>query len=474
MQYYASKISDNMAETPEGFLLCKNVPIARTGPLEYAASELPGIDTGKDTVTVYREAADVFSETAMASFEGKPVTDEHPDDSSITPENATKYQKGNAQNIRRNGELLIADLMILDAGLISKIKGGKRDVSCGYKAGYEVRGNKLVQVGIEGNHVAVVDSGRAGSKVAIKDSAQTSLTQPNKTKRRVFMKKTGTKTNIIAQIMNLCHRDSKPDELAEVLDEFESVIKDEAVSVTVEKPHSVPSQAGLQDNHAPLQKDSPAHIQKDSSDGIAILVGLLEKLIVKQDEIMLRLSAPQVTDSDPLDELEAALLQDSDDITDDSDDITKDSEDIIEDSDDITEDSEDIIEDSLDESEVLADAEDIDIHEVSGATGATGATASNKPAVHHDSALAAFRKMKPIIANIKNPRQKRIMTDSLSKIMRPYIQHGKRRPPAGNYQKIAKARRSANSFDGVYMKDSKQANHLKKVMAKIEARRGVK
>ena len=50
--YYGSKISDNMTKTPEGFLICHNVPIGRTGEYKYLSCEI-GQD-GNNVVSVYR------------------------------------------------------------------------------------------------------------------------------------------------------------------------------------------------------------------------------------------------------------------------------------------------------------------------------------------------------------------------------------------------------------------------------------
>ena len=86
LAYYGYKISPNQLETDEGFLICRNVPIARTGDQQYLASEL-GLD-GDKVVTVHRPEEEVFSEATIASFEGKPVTDNHPsellDSSNVT------------------------------------------------------------------------------------------------------------------------------------------------------------------------------------------------------------------------------------------------------------------------------------------------------------------------------------------------------------------------------------------------------
>lgn len=172
LAYYGYKISPNQIETDEGFLICKNVPIARSGDQQYLASEL-GLD-GDDIITVHRPEAEVFSEATIASFEGKPVTDDHPSEL-LDANNAMTHAKGHAQNVRRGvgewNDYLLADLHVQDDGLIEEIRNGKREVSCGYTVEYEDNGDgTFTQTHIRGNHIAVVDEGRAGHKAAIMDS----------------------------------------------------------------------------------------------------------------------------------------------------------------------------------------------------------------------------------------------------------------------------------------------------------------
>ncbi len=71
--YYGTRISENMTLTPEGFLICHAVPIGRTGFQEYDADdiELPEKTSGR--VKISREKDEVFSDSAIASFEGKPL-----------------------------------------------------------------------------------------------------------------------------------------------------------------------------------------------------------------------------------------------------------------------------------------------------------------------------------------------------------------------------------------------------------------
>ena len=86
------------AESTEGYLICRGVPVARSGTQLYLPAELglpPG--TVPDPVPVYRPEGEVFSPACMASFEGKPVTEDHPDlPEGVSAENIRLYQKGHA------------------------------------------------------------------------------------------------------------------------------------------------------------------------------------------------------------------------------------------------------------------------------------------------------------------------------------------------------------------------------------------
>lgn len=171
LTYYGSRISPHMTETPEGYLICHDVPINRTGTQEYTAGEMQIDGDPERIITVNRYPEDVFDAAALASFEGKDVTAGHPPEN-LTPENHAAYSKGHVENVRRAGDQTIADLHIKDATLISDIKNGIiREVSCGYVCNWEPDGAGYKQTNIRGNHVAIVPHGRAGHDVAIKDQA---------------------------------------------------------------------------------------------------------------------------------------------------------------------------------------------------------------------------------------------------------------------------------------------------------------
>ena len=174
IRYYGDKLSKRIAKTPEGFLICQDVPISRTGYQDYLASEImENPRNGDKIIHVYRPAEEVFNFKSIASFEGKPVTNEHPDED-VTPDNYQQYACGHVQNVHPgegpDKNKVLADLYITDPGLINSILNGKREISCGYYA-EEKRDStgKLCQTKIRGNHVAVVNSGRAGSTVCIRD-----------------------------------------------------------------------------------------------------------------------------------------------------------------------------------------------------------------------------------------------------------------------------------------------------------------
>jgi hypothetical protein len=153
-------------------MICYNTPIARIGVQKYLGKEIGLNERPHDLVAVYRLEEDVFDKRTIASFEGKCVVEDHPPEV-LTPENTKIYMKGVATNVHRgNGEdakFLMADLIIYDEELIDKIKGGKTQLSCGYECCYNSYQDSFKQTDMVGNHIAVVDDGRAGERVMIRD-----------------------------------------------------------------------------------------------------------------------------------------------------------------------------------------------------------------------------------------------------------------------------------------------------------------
>lgn len=180
-------LSDNMSETREGFLLCRNVPVARIGIQDYLNEELvTGADDDMEPGTngiirVERNEDEVFRPETLASFEGKDVVIDHPDDE-VGPVNYKEHTVGVALHPRRGegeyADCMVCDLLIKDKEAIQLIRDKKmREVSCGYDAEYESLGpGKARQYDITGNHIALVPRGRCGRRCSIGDEEMTKKT----------------------------------------------------------------------------------------------------------------------------------------------------------------------------------------------------------------------------------------------------------------------------------------------------------
>lgn len=184
--YTTEKLSDNQELTPEGFLLCRNVAVARTGVQTYLSDEI-GIDGIDGIVTVNRTEDQVFHERTISSFEGKPITITHPYDmDGVTPKNFSSLCRGVMQNVRRgegeDKDLLLADLLVMDQEAIDSITTKKyTEVSCGYDCDYVQDGAGMAhQENIIGNHVALVEHGRAGNRCSIKDHERVNMAASKK------------------------------------------------------------------------------------------------------------------------------------------------------------------------------------------------------------------------------------------------------------------------------------------------------
>ncbi|MBM4311679.1 MAG: DUF2213 domain-containing protein [Deltaproteobacteria bacterium] len=270
-QYYTTaQLSENQQETPEGYLLCLNVPIARTGALIYAAEELtdkdgkPIIDAPAGRAVVSRTAAVLFDPQTIASFEGKPVTLMHPD-VMLTPENWKDYAVGVIQNVRPgdDGDKLIADLLITDAEAIFAVRQGLREVSLGYDAEYvEDAPGVGHQSAMIGNHCALVPAGRCGPECSIQDKQpieEMSMSRIAKLKEQIR----GMFTALDSAVADLEPEDKKEE--------------DDAKAKDAEDPPP-------EEKKEEAQAMDFTTIVKDLADKIAVMQAAIEALQAKKEE----------------------------------------------------------------------------------------------------------------------------------------------------------------------------------------------
>lgn len=182
MVYFADRLTlDAPRRTSDGYMAVR-AKAARTGVYQYNGREVdPNNEHGlrdQPSVNVLRDEAAVFDKRAVHSFIGKPITDDHPREA-VTASNWRDHGRGVVMGAIRDGDHLAFDLVLMDAGTISKVEAGKAELSNGYAATLEFgdfagpAGEKCQarQAAIVGNHVAIVDRGRAGPSCRIGDAA---------------------------------------------------------------------------------------------------------------------------------------------------------------------------------------------------------------------------------------------------------------------------------------------------------------
>ncbi|MDE1905287.1 MAG: DUF2213 domain-containing protein [Rhodospirillales bacterium] len=233
--------------TPEGYLVCHDVPIARTGMMLYAAGEVPVEGDNVGEVRIERVADEVFRAETMASFEGKPVTIEHPPEF-VNPQNFHTYARGVVQNVRRGSgvedDYLFADLVIHSQEAIDAVNSGTREVSCGYEADYEqTEPGRGVQRNIIGNHVALVERGRCGPRCAIGDQQ----TMTPKQKKSILDRVTAIFNDDAQEAENVGQRNKEAQEKTEQSEAVKDAVRDAMKPV-------VDALAGINTSLASIQK----------------------------------------------------------------------------------------------------------------------------------------------------------------------------------------------------------------------------
>ncbi len=160
----------------DGYLVA-DARIARTGIQTYLGSEVGKPDMSM--VRVYRPGSEVFADDTMKSAAHRPVTNDHPPEM-VTSDNWKKFAVGQTgDEIAGEGIYIRVPLMVSDEATIQDIEGGKQELSAGYTCDLDFTAGTTpsdeaydaIQRNIRINHVAVVQRGRAGSKVRIGDHA---------------------------------------------------------------------------------------------------------------------------------------------------------------------------------------------------------------------------------------------------------------------------------------------------------------
>lgn len=170
------KIAGTRKRAEDGALIV-DANVARTGIQIYAGYEVGRPDLA--TVRVFRSADEVFSVDSLKSFAHRPITNDHPP-VAVDSTNWKDFAVGQtADEVAAKDIYIRVPLMVSDQKAIDDIERGKRELSSGYACdldwtpGINAKGEAFdaQQRMIRCNHIAIVDAGRAGSKVRIGDDA---------------------------------------------------------------------------------------------------------------------------------------------------------------------------------------------------------------------------------------------------------------------------------------------------------------
>ncbi len=127
---------------------------------------------------------EVFNKDSMASFELVPFLDEHPyaENGEVTAANARRLQIGSVGSVHQATTHLDGTVMVTDEAGVAKVLSGKLAVSCGYYCDrdftpgvWEGQPYDCIQRNIRGNHVALVQVGRAGPEARIRLDADDAI-----------------------------------------------------------------------------------------------------------------------------------------------------------------------------------------------------------------------------------------------------------------------------------------------------------
>lgn len=265
MQFYVTeKIGPKQSLTPEGFLLCEEVPLARTGEMIYGPNEVP-VQAGADgLVRIVRDESEVFRPEYLASLSGKPVVNDHPPED-VNPVNWKNYSIGVTVNPRRGtgmmADLVVGDLLVCDQEAIADVRSGKREVSVGYDADYDELGpGRGRQYNLVANHVALVEAGRCGPRCSIGDRKTTT----HHSTGDCSMAKTKDKRSLL-QVLKDALKTKDQKTIDEAMAQTEEALADDAAEGTEIHVHG-----GMRDEEAHARLDSLTGMVQQIHDKLGI------------------------------------------------------------------------------------------------------------------------------------------------------------------------------------------------------------
>ena len=164
----------------------KDNPLSKIGVFPYSGAQIGmGLDPNK-IYQVYRPEEELSNPETIDSFKLLPWTDDHEmlgnDADGLTPAEKKGVHGVIGEEVYFKDGYLLGNLKIFSQSMHDAIDDGKKELSIGYRCLYELTpgvydGQKYdaIQRDIRGNHLALVEEGRAGPEVAVQDSFKFTL-----------------------------------------------------------------------------------------------------------------------------------------------------------------------------------------------------------------------------------------------------------------------------------------------------------
>lgn len=211
--------------------------IARTGIMQYRASDCGAMFKDRDPNSIVKIAtleADLFDEKSIESYRSAPITINHPS-GFVNTENAKDLQKGNLDSIPfADGNLLSGHIVITDADTLKLIDEGTSQLSSGHTCTLiladEDAEYDAYKTNIRANHIAIVDSGRAGvAQIADEDIK---LTDAEIKLKDVELKLTEAEAKLVDSQATIDKLNAEVDAGKDKLTEVETKLKDAETKLT--------------------------------------------------------------------------------------------------------------------------------------------------------------------------------------------------------------------------------------------------
>jgi hypothetical protein len=165
-----------------GWIEVKGNPLSKVGIFQYRGRQISADLDPDKLYNVYRPAEELSSEECINSFKLLPWIDNHvmlgSEDLDLTPAEKKGVQGVIGEDVYFSDGVLYGNIKVFSETLANLIDAGKRELSCGYRCSYEHNPGsfngqdyEFVQRNMRGNHLALVNSGRMGSDVAVLDNS---------------------------------------------------------------------------------------------------------------------------------------------------------------------------------------------------------------------------------------------------------------------------------------------------------------